>query len=520
MISMNKKILQSGIVLLVFSIISNSYSHEHVYLEQQNSSNSWTNHLANLDSQDGLIDRQQSLQIGEWALRQLNSSTDILHDPWLQESLQSIVWQLNAVARQDAPLALTIINDKQINAFAVPAGLIGLNIGLIDKARSLDEVASVIAHEIAHVSQRHYQHRNNEKNKLLLMQLGGLLAGIAVASSDGEAGTAVMMGTQAMSANTSASFSRGQEREADRIGMQIMAEAGYDVNAMPSFFALMNQQAQTNSKNFIPSFVLSHPLTAERLSESRQRATNYPKQNKHLQINQDTINHRQQLFDQMQWWGRYVAGLANKTELIQASKTSRGAKLALAMQLIDERQFSQARKALQPFDNEIQNLTNPLAVIVWAKLEHRQGNSQQAIAKLKNLQEILPERRDIRLYLVDMYLAQHQSTDAQTVLRLLQPLSRQNPRDVQVWQRLQQASQILAKSSEGKSKILHEINVLRYRAYVEFWQNDLKTAITSLTQAKKLAESLVQYQQSNTALLAVIQQQIDQIQQANAFKPS
>lgn len=80
-------------------------------------------------------------------------------------------------------MALVLIDDRQINAFAVPAGVIGINVGLLDKSKNLDEVASVISHEIAHVSQRHYQHRNDEKTKHLLLQLGGMLAGVAAASA-------------------------------------------------------------------------------------------------------------------------------------------------------------------------------------------------------------------------------------------------------------------------------------------------------------------------------------------------
>ena len=204
--------------------------------------------LASMDNGQALIDTEQNRQVGEWAFRQINGNAALIKDPWLQQSLEQIVWQINAVAGLNAPMGLVIINDKQINAFAVPSGLIGINVGLLDKAKSLDEIVSVVAHEIAHVSQRHYQHRNDEKTKQLLMQAGGLLAGVAASKvGDGDAAAAVMLGSQAMSANAAASYSRGQEREADRIGMQIMNQAGYDVNAMPSFFATLDQQNPVKS---------------------------------------------------------------------------------------------------------------------------------------------------------------------------------------------------------------------------------------------------------------------------------
>lgn len=476
----------------------------------------WTSQLPAISSDEGLLDQQQNQQVGEWALRQLNAEAPLITDPWLQQSLETLVWQINAVARQDAPLALVLINDPQINAFAVPAGLIGLNIGLINKARSLDEVASVIAHEIAHVSQRHYQHRHDQRTQQLLLQAGGILAGLAAAKSgEGNATAAVLMGTQAVSANRAATFSRSQEQEADRIGMQIMAQAGYDVNAMPRFFATLDQQNPVKANAFIPSFIMSHPLTADRLSEARQRASRYPKPKLTA-----TQSNRNALFDQLQWRARYVGRLTNKAELTQAAKTSQGAKLALIALLIDERQYTDATRLLQDFRQDIEQYRNPLAVIMAATLQDRQGNTAQAITQLTTLANLLPERRDIKLYLADMYLNQatHDTaaSNASQVIALLQPLSRQYPKDLAIWQRLQQASQTLAKTSQGDSKTLHQINVLRYRAYHEFWHNDLTDAVTSLAQAKQLAKQLPK----NTALLALINQQLAEVQQAHQFKPS
>lgn len=481
-----------------------------------NANNNLNNNLQSINlptiSDGGLIDSQQSLMLGEWALRQLNGSAPLLQDYWLQQQLEQVVWQLNAFARADAPLALVLINDRQINAFAVPAGLIGLNIGLIDKAQSLDEVVSVIAHEIAHVSQRHHQHRSDEKGKQMLIQMGGLLASIVAAKSgEGNAGMAVMMGSQAMSANAGASFSRSQEREADRVGMQIMSQAGYDVNAMPQFFATLNQQNPVKANALIPSFVMSHPLTAERLSETTNRARSYPNQ---ALSNSPTHLYRKQLFEQIQWWGRYQAKLTNKNELTQASRTSDGAKLALAMLLTDEHQYQEAQITLKPLQASIQDNRNPLAVIVSAKLDDAQGQTAQAIEKLNNLSNLLPERRDIKLYLADLHLKNNQAQGAKAIIALLQPLAKKYPRDVIIWQKLQQASQILSKNTQNDEKIIHQINVLRYRANAQFWQNQLEDAITSLEQAKNLAQTLPK----NTTILANIREQNEQIQSAHAFK--
>lgn len=477
--------------------------------------------LAAMDNGQALIDTEQNRQVGEWALRQINGNAALIKDPWLQQSLEQIVWQINAVAGLNAPMGLVIINDKQINAFAVPSGLIGINVGLLDKAKSLDEIVSVVAHEIAHVSQRHYQHRNDEKTKQLLMHAGGLLAGVAASKvGDGDAAAAVMLGSQAMSANAAASYSRGQEREADRIGMQIMNQAGYDVNAMPSFFATLDQQNPVKSNTLIPSFILSHPLTADRISEARARVATYKRDsqanmasNRYQSIQQQ----RAQLFEQIQWRARYYGYLVNKADLEQGAKTSKGAKLALINYYLDNGQPKAAQSLMQDFDEDINTLANPLAVVTFSQLAAQQGNVDVAIAKLQQLASVYPERTDVPRYLSDIYLKYRPTAESgQKVLALLQPLSKQNPRDVMLWDRLQQASQLLAKHSSGNEQLIHRINTLRYRAYGELWRNELKDAVTSLTQAKSLAKQLP----SNQSLLALLNQQINQVQDANRFKPS
>lgn len=477
--------------------------------------------LASMDNGQALIDTEQNRQVGEWAFRQINGNAALIKDPWLQQSLEQIVWQINAVAGLNAPMGLVIINDKQINAFAVPSGLIGINVGLLDKAKSLDEIVSVVAHEIAHVSQRHYQHRNDEKTKQLLMQAGGLLAGVAASKvGDGDAAAAVMLGSQAISANAAASYSRGQEREADRIGMQIMNQAGYDVNAMPSFFATLDQQNPVKSNTLIPSFILSHPLTADRISEARARVATYKRDsqanmasNRYQSIQQQ----RAQLFEQIQWRARYYGYLVNKADLEQGAKTSEGAKLALINYYLDNGQPKAAQSLMQDFDKDINTLANPLAVVTFSQLAAQQGNVDVAIAKLQQLASVYPERTDVPRYLSDIYLKYRPTAESgQQVLALLQPLSKQNPRDVMVWDRLQQASQLLAKHRSGDEQLIHRINTLRYRAYGELWRNELKDAVTSLTQAKSLAKQLP----SNQSLLALLNQQINQVQDANQFKPS
>ena len=242
-------------------------------------------------------EQHQDKLLGEWSLQNINGRVKMEHDPWVQETVKEMTWRLNAQARQQAPLGLVIIDNPNINAFAAPGGVIGLNTGTILAANSMDELASVVAHEVAHISQRHYESGVDERKKALLWQIGGMLAAIAASAVDGDAAAAVMMGSQTASMNSAMAFSRSNEREADRVGMQIMMQADYDPRAMPRFFATMNQQSQLNqtANTFMPSFVRSHPLSNERLSESQSRAQSYPS----LSLNQQ--QRHQALFDLLYW---------------------------------------------------------------------------------------------------------------------------------------------------------------------------------------------------------------------------
>ena len=142
------------------------------------------------------------------------------------------------------PVGLVILKSPQINAFAVPGGLFALNTGLIANAQNIDEVAGVMAHEVAHVTQRHYSRSQEAFKGQGLLALAGILVGAALATkSNGEAGSALMLGTQAALIDKQLTYSRNQEREADRIGMQYMYAAGYNPQSMADFFETMQRSS-------------------------------------------------------------------------------------------------------------------------------------------------------------------------------------------------------------------------------------------------------------------------------------
>lgn len=487
--------------------------------------NSWqtTNpeplNLPNLRGQSLSFDEQyQNKLLGEWSLRNVNGRIKMEHDPWIHETVKDMTWRLNAQARQQAPLGLVIIDSPSINAFAAPGGVIGLNTGTILAARSMDELASVVAHEVAHISQHHYESGADERKKAMLMQLGGMLAAIAASAVDGDAAAAVMMGSQTATMNSSMAFSRSNEREADRVGMQIMTQAGYDPRAMPRFFATMNQQSKLNQveNRFLPSFVQSHPLSNERLSEAQSRAQNYPS----LSLRQQ--QRYQTLFDLLYWRVKSTGKHASETVLTTAAKNSVGAKLALMHWYGEQQRFKEAEEVLADINAlpaAQRQGVEPLLSITHSQILSEQNKWSQAADILENQQRLYPERRDLRIYLAEALTNSNQPTKAQA---LLKPLTEQQPSDRYAWQSLQLANEKLAKTTTSPELAnIATINALRYRSHDQLWSGRYENALISLTQAKQLAEKLQNTAQANSArpLLANINAEIKAVKTAKDFEP-
>ncbi|WP_367110392.1 M48 family metalloprotease [uncultured Psychrobacter sp.] len=476
--------------------------------------------LPNLQGQGLSFDDQyQNKRIGEWSLQNINGRVKMEHDPWIQETIKDMTWRLNAQVRQQAPMAVVLLDNPSINAFAAPGGVIGINTGTILAASSMDELASVVAHEVAHISQRHYESGADEKRKALLMQIGGMLAAIAASAADGggDAAAAVMMGSQTAAMNSSMAFSRNNEREADRVGMKIMTQAGYDPRAMPSFFATMNQKTQLNqtANRFLPSFVRSHPLSNERLSDAQSRAQRYPT----LSLNQQ--QRHQALFDLLYWRVQSTGKHLSETALTTAANNSVGAKLALMHWYGEQQRFNDADQImaeLTALPLAKRQALEPLLSISHSQLLSEQNRWSQAAEVLARQQRLYPERRDLRLYLAEALTNSGNPTQAQT---LLKPLTQQQPSDRYAWQSLQLANEKLAKTSTSPALArIATINGLRYRSHDQLWNGRYDAALTSLTQAKQITEQMQANQNSSARpLLATINQEITNVKAAKDFEP-
>ena len=232
------------------------------------------------DSTSGIISPEKERTLGKAWLRQLRGQAPTISDPLLYSYMEHLLYLLASNSELSEPqIELVILNSSQINAFAVPGGIIGINAGLLLHARSEDELAAVIAHEIAHLSQRHFARGLDFSRKNSWTNLAALLASVAImATAGGEAGMAALATTQAAAIDQQLRFSRHNEREADRIGVQTLVRSDLSPHAMPDFFEQLLKTTRYSGEQ-PPAFLLTHPVTQERISDARNRVQHLPIKN-------------------------------------------------------------------------------------------------------------------------------------------------------------------------------------------------------------------------------------------------
>lgn len=450
--------------------------------------------LPDLGSVPSLFQQQQERKIGEAILREINQQAPVFEDPWVQDELMALFRLINAQAGLSAPVAFMVLRDPQINAFAVPGGLVAMHTGLILNAQNMDEVAGVMAHEVAHVSQRHFSRRQEDLKYSKWLPLGGILAGILMSKTDGDAASAAVTGAQALMVSQALSYSRNQEREADRIGMQLMYTAGFAPSAMSDFFDVMQRRQSSGLMSVLPDFLFTHPLGQERMSEARLRALQYPARSV-------SSAQPQQQFEMLKGRIAALTGTVSAASLRAADLDDDASRLTLATRYQIERQFEQARQLVQQVRQRHPDWL--LAHLVAAETELAAGQAQAAIDILLPQQRVMPENRSLNLRLAEAYVAADQP---QSALDLLQPLSRRFAQDVLVWQGLHQAVGQLPETAPHKAALM-----LRYRAEELFWRGEVDAAIVQLERAEVLAKS-------SQSLQAQISQRIRQMREDRARK--
>ena len=237
------------------------------------------------DSSETFLSAADEKRLGEAFMREARARISVIDEPEISSYLNSLGYRLASHSgTMDAGMGNTAaakthftffaVRDPAINAFAVPGGFIGINAGLILNTESESELASVLAHEIAHIRQHHIARAMQFGDAMNPLTMAGLLAALIIGTQSSQAGRAAITAVTAGSIQSRIDFTRANEKEADRLGIGVLASAGLDPRAMPNFF----ERLQTAHRYYSapPEFLSTHPVTVSRIADSRNRAEQYP----------------------------------------------------------------------------------------------------------------------------------------------------------------------------------------------------------------------------------------------------
>jgi predicted Zn-dependent protease len=325
------------------------------------------------------ISLDKEVLIGDALMRQLRGQAPIINDPLLDEYIQDIGNRLVAQADNvKFPYKFFIINSPDINAFAFFGGHIGIHTGLIFNARNESELASVLAHEVSHVTQRHIARSIEARQKSSPLQIASLLGSILLAAVNPEVGMAAISVSNAASAQSSINYTRQNEKEADRVGISILADAGFDPNGASSFFSILAEKNRLKSTPL--AFLLTHPLPESRIADARTRAALFRSRNIPESINFHLAKSR--------ILARYYANPKRNieyfTEILQKQSYvfKQAAEYGLTLSYLANEQFERALRLIDGL--LLQEPNNLFYLDVYTDIAIEMNQHQTAIDKLSS----------------------------------------------------------------------------------------------------------------------------------------
>lgn len=432
-------------------------------------------------SANSIITPEQERMIGVDMYRSLRRADRVLDDPELSDWLDTVGFRLAAQSdRPDLDYTFFIVRSPQINAFAAPGGFIGLNAGLIVTAESEDEVAAVLAHEIAHVTQRHIvravERMQTVSLPILLGTLGALIA--AQSAGSGDAAQAAIVGGTALLQQQAINFTRHNEYEADRIGIQTLARAGYAPEAMATFFWRMQRALRSDGQG-VPEFLRTHPVTTTRIGEARNRAERIRRQ-----PGGEAMPGR---FLSMRERARVLGGgepgqlVAFYRRAVEAEPTQTHLRYGLALALSRSGRAAEAVDVLAGLlAAEPDSVTLNLAM---AEAESLAGQADAAIARLARLEGKHRGDRAIGIAYAERLVATGRPEPARTAIEVLRPLVAAAPGNALLQRTFARAHELagdLVRAGEAHAEValidgrfedaLSQLHALLRRPDVDYYQ--------------------------------------------------
>jgi beta-barrel assembly-enhancing protease len=402
-------------------------------------------------------------RIGESIMRDIRRDPSYLDDPEVAEYVNGLGARLTSVAagaRQE--FEFFVIRDAAINAFALPGGFIGINTGLITVSDGESEVASVMSHEIAHVTQRHIARQIGIQKQMQVPMMIAMAAAILLGRSRPDLASGAMAATQGGAISSQLAYSRDFEREADRVGFQTLTSAGFDARAMGEFFEKMQRYTRLQDSGVVPSYLRSHPVTTERISDAQARAEGMPYKQRADSLEYHLV--RAKL--------RAEAGEARDavrvfTDAVNDRRFANepGARYGLAVAYLRVKEPKRAEEEIARL--RAAKVASPMVDTLAARARMEQGDAAGALAVLKAAMQRYPYRRSL-LY-ATLATLQDLGRFDEVQAMLAEPM-RLYPRDSRLFD-----ARARAYAGQGKRLLQHQA-----LAEVYFLQGSLPAAIEQL----------------------------------------
>ncbi|MEM9620659.1 MAG: M48 family metalloprotease [Pseudomonadota bacterium] len=379
------------------------------------------------DASSSIISPQLEREIGESFLKQLHAALPTVKDPLMKYYVSG---QLNSLAQhsdlREAIMSVVVIDNPDINAFAAPGGVIGVNLGLLLRAEDVHEYSSVMAHELAHLSQRHFARGVEEQRAQTLPTIASLIAALIIgAAGGGDAAIAAISTAQAASQASQLRFSREREQEADRIGMNTLVRANMDPTAMARMFERMQRAYRFTRRP--PEFLLTHPLSETRIADARNQALDAPRGDTSDSLDYQLMRTRAQVHYQ----NNLVQGAKLYRKRLQENPGDRAANYGLALSLSRTGEHEEALLRVEELLN-----VNPQSILynaAYAEVLIEAEETSQALALLSHRLVLNPDNAPLSMLYAR---ALNQAGKFEQAEQVLTRQSRVRPNDVDVWYEL------------------------------------------------------------------------------------
>jgi len=350
---------------------------------------------------------QEEATLGRTIMRDVYADPRYLDDPEIESYLSQLGYKLVSVStRNQREFTFFVVNDPTTNAFALPGGNIGIHTGLLLAAQSESELASVVAHEISHVTQDHIARMVAAQSQSYWPTMAALALAILASRSNTNVASAAIASTQALSIQNQLNYSRDYEREADRLGYDMLTRAHFDPRGMSGFFNRL-QRASRFYDSSAPAYLRTHPLTSERIADMESRSESEP----YLQI-QDSLDFqlvRARLRAQENSPGDAVLAIRNTLKEKRYSNET-AERYGLIIALLRARQFKEAESEVQKLPAE--KNSSPMIQQLAAHTAFTAGNSTLALQRYQAGSETYPGYRPLQYGYISALLASSRSGDA------------------------------------------------------------------------------------------------------------